>query len=202
MKCKPASAAQQEQQHPPGSSTCEALASIGPAQQRASRWQPAEVGLCCMQFRGAAPRRPAHQHTYTQQLELALASSHLLLCECVQGVSQVSQMVQYPADPSIDTPPVWVAHFAHPIEVEWVARAVPAPKDWPRLLLQVGLSTPSKCSSCFLACVGAVYMLAVHVCAADTGLHAVCFVEGCSAQLPTAYACREQGVLSEGAVTH
>lgn len=65
----------------------------------------------------------------------------LLVCTLsthVQGVTQVSQMVQYPGDPSIDTPPVWVAHFAHPIEVEWVARAAPAPKDWPRLLLQVG----------------------------------------------------------------
>lgn len=59
-------------------------------------------------------------------------------CSCVfQGVTHVSQMVQYPADASTDTPPVWVAHFAHPIEVEWVARAAPAPKDWPRLLLQV-----------------------------------------------------------------
>jgi hypothetical protein len=54
----------------------------------------------------------------------------------------VSQMVQYPADASIDTPPVWVAHFAHPIEVEWVARAAPAPKDWPRLLLQVSSHLP------------------------------------------------------------
>jgi len=53
-------------------------------------------------------------------------------------VTQVSQMVQYPADSSTDTPAVWVAHFAHPIEVEWVARAAPAPKDWPKLLLQVG----------------------------------------------------------------
>jgi hypothetical protein len=60
----------------------------------------------------------------------------LCLCAC-QGVTHVSQMVQYPADASVDTPPVWVAHFAHPIEVEWVARAVPAPRDWPRLLLQV-----------------------------------------------------------------
>jgi hypothetical protein len=64
----------------------------------------------------------------------------------MQGVTQVSQMVQYPADPSIDTPPVWVAHFAHPIEVEWVARAAPAPKDWPRLLLQVGQAHNMSCS--------------------------------------------------------
>jgi hypothetical protein len=77
--------------------------------------------------------------TCAHKSSLAVA---VLLCECVQGVSQVSQMVQYPADPSIDTPPVWVAHFAHPIEVEWVARAVPAPKDWPRLLLQVGPAHP------------------------------------------------------------
>eukprot|EP00878_Enallax_costatus_P019540 GHUV01020615.1.p1 GENE.GHUV01020615.1~~GHUV01020615.1.p1 ORF type:complete len:419 (+),score=117.15 GHUV01020615.1:376-1632(+) len=56
----------------------------------------------------------------------------------VQGVTHVSQMVQYPSDPSTDTPAVWVAHFAHPIEVEWVARTAPAPKDWPMLLLQVG----------------------------------------------------------------
>jgi hypothetical protein len=55
----------------------------------------------------------------------------------VQGVTHVSQMTQYPADVSTDTPALWVAHFAHPIEVEWVARTAPTPKDWPRLLLQV-----------------------------------------------------------------
>uniref|UniRef100_A0A383VLW8 Ig-like domain-containing protein n=1 Tax=Tetradesmus obliquus TaxID=3088 RepID=A0A383VLW8_TETOB len=55
----------------------------------------------------------------------------------VQGVTHVSQMTQYPADAANDTPALWVAHFAHPIEVEWVARTAPTPKDWPRLLLQV-----------------------------------------------------------------
>jgi hypothetical protein len=55
----------------------------------------------------------------------------------VQGVTHVSQITQYPADVSNDTPALWVAHFAHPIEVEWVARTAPTPKDWPRLLLQV-----------------------------------------------------------------
>eukprot|EP00879_Flechtneria_rotunda_P033491 GHRR01037099.1.p1 GENE.GHRR01037099.1~~GHRR01037099.1.p1 ORF type:complete len:188 (+),score=43.64 GHRR01037099.1:416-979(+) len=55
----------------------------------------------------------------------------------IQGVSHVSRMVQYPADPSTDSPAVWVAHFAHPLEVEWVAKAAPNPKDWPHLLLQV-----------------------------------------------------------------
>eukprot|EP00775_Hariotina_reticulata_P010980 gene10980-11135_t len=55
----------------------------------------------------------------------------------IQGVTHVSRMVQYPADPSTDTPPLWVAHFAHPIEAEWIARSTRCPKDWPRLLLQV-----------------------------------------------------------------
>ncbi|WIA10234.1 hypothetical protein OEZ85_010434 [Tetradesmus obliquus] len=55
----------------------------------------------------------------------------------IQGVTHVSQMTQYPADAANDTPALWVAHFAHPIEVEWVARTAPTPKDWPRLLLQV-----------------------------------------------------------------
>ncbi|WIA30296.1 hypothetical protein OEZ86_000384 [Tetradesmus obliquus] len=55
----------------------------------------------------------------------------------IQGVTHVSQMTQYPPDATNDTPALWVAHFAHPIEVEWVARTAPAPKDWPRLLLQV-----------------------------------------------------------------
>jgi hypothetical protein len=58
----------------------------------------------------------------------------------LQGVTHVSRMVQYPRDPSTDTSALWVAHFAHPIEVEWVARTPPAPKDWPRLFLQVGTS--------------------------------------------------------------
>jgi hypothetical protein len=59
----------------------------------------------------------------------------------VQGVTHVSQMTQYPADVSTDTPALWVAHFAHPIEVEWVARTAPTPKDWPRLLLQVSCTS-------------------------------------------------------------
>lgn len=72
-------------------------------------------------------------------------------------------MVQYPADPATDTPAVWVAHFAHPIEVEWVARVAPAPKDWPKLLLQVGagmaspqaaLSLCSNIASCSLTDAG------------------------------------------------
>lgn len=59
----------------------------------------------------------------------------------MQGVTHVSRMVQYPADPSTDTPALWVAHFAHPIEAEWIARSAPSPKDWPRLLLQVCCQT-------------------------------------------------------------
>ena len=55
----------------------------------------------------------------------------------LQGVTHVSKMVQYPGDPSDDTPPTWVAHFAHPLEVEWVATQTPPPGKWPMLLLQV-----------------------------------------------------------------
>ncbi|KAF8069461.1 MKS1 [Scenedesmus sp. PABB004] len=54
-----------------------------------------------------------------------------------EGVSHVSQMTCYPPDPASDTPALWVAHFAHPVEAEWVARAPPRPGAWPRLLLQV-----------------------------------------------------------------
>lgn len=65
----------------------------------------------------------------------------------LQGVTHVSQMVQYPADPSTDTPTVWVAHFAHPIEAEWIARSTPAPKDWPKVLLQVNNGHNSNATS-------------------------------------------------------
>ncbi|GBF94402.1 hypothetical protein Rsub_07216 [Raphidocelis subcapitata] len=53
------------------------------------------------------------------------------------GVTQVSKAVCYPEDPSSSTPPLWVAHWAHPIEAEWVARAAPPPGRWPVLTLQV-----------------------------------------------------------------
>jgi hypothetical protein len=106
-----------------------------------------------------------HQHLVldgSRFLQVVLTVA-LLLCECVQGVSQVSQMVQYPADPSIDTHPVWVAHFAHPIEVEWVAHAVPAPKDWPRLLLQVGSEHPLNAALASFACVCRTLRIYMHV---------------------------------------
>lgn len=55
-----------------------------------------------------------------------------------QGVTAVSKLVPYPPDP--DSPsglPLWVAHWAHPLELEWVAKAAPPPRAWPLLLMQV-----------------------------------------------------------------
>jgi hypothetical protein len=48
-------------------------------------------------------------------------------------------MVCYPGDPSSHDPhPTWAAHWAHPLEAEWVARGLPPPGQWPILTLQVG----------------------------------------------------------------
>lgn len=73
----------------------------------------------------------------TNPLVVELCSISCNSHRSLQGVTHVSQMVQYPADCSTDTPALWVAHFAHPIEVEWIAKEAPTPKDWPRMLLQV-----------------------------------------------------------------
>lgn len=69
---------------------------------------------------------------------------HLLLCRVslisaavVQGVTHISAMTKYPKDSSDDTHATWVAHFAHPLEFEWVAKQAPAAGKWPTLLLQV-----------------------------------------------------------------
>ncbi|EFJ41998.1 hypothetical protein VOLCADRAFT_119536 [Volvox carteri f. nagariensis] len=47
----------------------------------------------------------------------------------IQGVTHISRVTVYPPDPATDTPPRDVAHFAHPLELEWVSRpaAVPEP---------------------------------------------------------------------------
>jgi hypothetical protein len=55
-----------------------------------------------------------------------------------QGVTHISKVVCYPEDPSDCSPPTWVAHWAHPLEAEWVAREPPPPAKWPVLIVQVG----------------------------------------------------------------
>ncbi|GMH40514.1 hypothetical protein BSKO_08418 [Bryopsis sp. KO-2023] len=55
----------------------------------------------------------------------------------LQGVTQVSKMVKYPADRSEGTPAMYVAHWAQPIEAELVTHKDPGSSKWPVLLFQV-----------------------------------------------------------------
>jgi hypothetical protein len=49
----------------------------------------------------------------------------------------VSKVVRYPEDPPGCAPAPWVAHWAHPLEAEWLARGGPPPPGaWPVLTLQ------------------------------------------------------------------
>lgn len=55
----------------------------------------------------------------------------------VRGVTQISCMTKYPGDPREALGPRWVAHFAHPIEIEWTGACSVPPGEWPVLFLQV-----------------------------------------------------------------
>jgi hypothetical protein len=46
-------------------------------------------------------------------------------------------MVQYPGDFAAGDTGQWVAHFAHPLEMEWSCRQVPPPGKWPVVYFQV-----------------------------------------------------------------
>lgn len=52
----------------------------------------------------------------------------------------MSKMVKYPPDTNQGIPAAYVAHWAHPIEIELVTNREPSSSNWPVLLLQVSCS--------------------------------------------------------------
>jgi hypothetical protein len=56
----------------------------------------------------------------------------------MQGVTHVSTMAHYPGDFATGAAGQWVAHFGHPVELEWSCKQVPAPGKWPIMYFQVG----------------------------------------------------------------
>ncbi|GIL65137.1 hypothetical protein Vafri_18949, partial [Volvox africanus] len=60
-----------------------------------------------------------------------------------QGVTHISRVTVYPADPATNTPARDVAHFSHPLELEWVSQPGsgphnnPQPNAYPCLFFQV-----------------------------------------------------------------
>ena len=54
-----------------------------------------------------------------------------------QGVTHISHVTKYPMDATDDTPERWVAHFAHPLELELLSRGAVPPNRYPNMLLQV-----------------------------------------------------------------
>jgi hypothetical protein len=53
-----------------------------------------------------------------------------------QGVTHISRVTVYPADPATDTPARDVAHFAHPLELEWVSCGHPDSNLYPCVFFQ------------------------------------------------------------------
>uniref|UniRef100_A0A061RT25 Meckel syndrome type 1 protein n=2 Tax=Tetraselmis sp. GSL018 TaxID=582737 RepID=A0A061RT25_9CHLO len=55
----------------------------------------------------------------------------------LRGATQVSQCVRYPGDPGIAQLPYRVAHFSHPIELQFVSQGDLLPSKWPVIYFQV-----------------------------------------------------------------
>lgn len=77
----------------------------------------------------------------------------------VKGVTHVSKMVRYPPDQSSGQPADWVAHFSHPLELEWLCTAgAQAAIQWPILMFQVcvphapGPRAPASCLCALQRC--------------------------------------------------
>lgn len=50
-------------------------------------------------------------------------------------------MTHYPGDFATGDTGQWVAHFGHPVELEWSCKQVPTPGKWPIMYFQVRLYT-------------------------------------------------------------
>ena len=64
-------------------------------------------------------------------------TSFCTACTHTQGVTHISRPTMYPEDPATDTPERSVAHFAHPIELEFVSRGKPKANRSPAMFFQV-----------------------------------------------------------------
>ena len=58
-------------------------------------------------------------------------------------------MTQYPGDFATGDTGQWVAHFCHPLELEWSCKQAPPPGKWPVMYFQVRGAQSSHAPSSF-----------------------------------------------------
>jgi hypothetical protein len=73
------------------------------------------------------------------------------MAAALQGVTQISRLIKYPEDSAEDVPERWVAHLAHPVELELLSRGDVPESKYPAMMMQVN---NSKTSNGVMHCTG------------------------------------------------